>query len=305
MSKDDAVARLQRYWTEGARPTGRLPVAPRRRHRAGQNVATQTTVTDPVDARNHCRMRILRLTAVAVAATAAVLVGPRAASAVQSLGLSLSSVPGSSPPLITASYRFLPQQQDQKQQGAADCTKVRVTFWWDTQLLGQVGARPDEGQGQCIAEWARFTPPSGLDGPGGHVVRAVNGKDIAKATFTITDTVAPAPAPPTQGSSPTAAAGAPSTSARPSESATQSSARPSASAPTSAEPLPSEVPTDAGSPAIVGAAMKPPSGGSIGTIIAIVVGVMTIACAGVLFALVIRRRPDTDEIPADAVTAEP
>jgi hypothetical protein len=67
------------------------------------------------------------------------------------------------------------------------------------------------------------------------------------------------------------------------------------------EPLPSEEPTSDASPAIVGAAMKPPSGGSIATIVAIVVGAVTVAAAGFLIALVVRKRPDADEVPADAV----
>jgi hypothetical protein len=206
----------------------------------------------------------------------------------------------------------VPQQQQQEQKSASCPSPDKVTFSWDSQPLGgpvQISSvgKPGQGPGYCLATLT-FKPLGGFDAPGKpHSVQGTHddGQDLATATFTITGAVAPAPAPPTQGSGPTAAADAPSTNARPSQSATQSSARPSASAPTSAEPLPSEVPTDAGSRAIVGAAMKPPSGGSIGTIIAIVVGVMTIACAGVLFALVIRRRPDTDEIPADAITAEP
>jgi hypothetical protein len=229
--------------------------------------------------------------------------------------MSLSPGSGASTTSITASYSFLPQQQDQPQatkNGIPCPSPDKVTFSWDGHDLGgpvqikSVG-KPGQGQGYCVARLT-FKPLGGLDTPGKpHVVQGAHdgGKDLAEAQFTITDTVAPAPAPPTQGASPTEAGSAPSTSARPSQPATQSSARPSASASTSAEPLPSEVPGSEGSPAIVGGAMKPPSGGSIGTIIAIVVGAITIACAGILFALVIRRRPDADEIPADAVTAEP
>jgi hypothetical protein len=51
--------------------------------------------------------------------------------------------------------------------------------------------------------------------------------------------------------------------------------------------------------------MKPPSGGPLGTIIAIIVGAVTVAGAGLLIGLVIRNRPETDEIAAEAVTAEP
>jgi hypothetical protein len=252
-------------------------------------------------------MRILRLTAVAVAATAAVLVGPHAASAVQFPGLSISPGSGPSTTSITARYLFLPQQQNQEQQGSANCKKELVTFSWDGHDLGEpVPATPaggrGGGQGHCVATltW----PLSGLDGPGRHVVRAVNGRASDTKPFTITGTAAPAPVPPPPAASATGADSPPPTSARPSQSAARSSARPSTSASTSAEPLPSEESSGEAGPALAGDAAKPPSGGSIATIVAIVVGVMTIAGGGVLFALVLRRRPDPDEVPGDAVAAE-
>jgi hypothetical protein len=253
-------------------------------------------------------MRILRLTAVAVAATATILVDPRAALAFQLPGLSLSPGSGPSTTRITASYSFLPQQQDQEQQGGANCKKETVTFSWDGQLHQRVNASSAHGQGQgqgfCVAELT-FPPPRGLDAPGTHFIQAVNGRASDTKPFTITGTAAPAPAPPTQGASPTGPDSSPATSPRTSsQSANRSSAHPSTSASTSAEPLPSEDPSSAAAPAVVGGAMKPPSGGSIATIIAIIVGAMTIAGAGLLFAMVIRRRPDADEVSGDAATAE-
>jgi hypothetical protein len=40
------------------------------------------------------------------------------------------------------------------------------------------------------------------------------------------------------------------------------------------------------------------------TVIGIAVGVLTLAGAGVLIALAVRKRPDLEEIPPDAATAE-
>jgi hypothetical protein len=242
-------------------------------------------------------MRILGLTAVAVAVTAAVLVGPRPASAVPFSAMSLSPTSGPSTTSITARYVF------QQQQGG-DCEHETVTFSWEgVDLPGPVQISTIGGQGQRCVATLSFKPLSGLDGPGRHSVQGATGNAAQSKPFTITADTAPAPAPPTQGASPTATVSAPSTSTPPSQPAVRPSASRStpASPSMSDEPLPSEEPTSDASPAIVGAAMKPPSGGSIATIVAIVVGAVTVAAAGFLIALVVRKRPDADEVPADAV----
>ncbi|GIG76177.1 hypothetical protein Pfl04_45810 [Planosporangium flavigriseum] len=55
---------------------------------------------------------------------------------------------------------------------------------------------------------------------------------------------------------------------------------------------------------IVNGALKPPSGGSIVMIIAVVVGALTVVGAGLLIGMVVRNRPDAEEISADTLTAE-
>jgi hypothetical protein len=254
-------------------------------------------------------MRIRRLIAVAAAASAVVLVSPGVASAREvSFMAPLSPSSGPNTTSITATYLFQPHGGKGPD---GECDSETATFSWDGHLLGRVSATSPIGdwqrQGYCNARLT-FTPPRGVDSPGPHVVAATNGRAAAQARFTVTGAAAPAPAPPVPGGSPTAMSSA-TAATRPSQTATQpttppSSAVPSTAAPASAEPLPSEEPAIQASPPVVDAAMNPPSGGSMATVIGIAVGVLTLAGAGVLIALAVRKRPDLEEIPADAATAE-
>jgi hypothetical protein len=221
----------------------------------------------------------------------------------------LSPSSGPNTTSITATYMFQPQSGQGEDGG---CDSAVVTFSWDGHPLGRAPATSPIGdwqaQGYCTARLT-FTPPRGLDDPGLHIVAGTNGKSTAQARFTVTGAAAPAPAPPTPGGSPTTPATTPPTP-RPSQTTAQpttrpSSAAPSTAAPASAEPLPSEEPAVQVSPGVAGAAVDPPSAGSIGTVIGIAVAVLTLAGAGTLVALAMRRRPDVAEVPADAVTAEP
>jgi hypothetical protein len=243
-------------------------------------------------------MRILRLALVGLAATAAVFVGQREALAFESFFMTLSPSWGPSTTRITANYLFSAQGDK--------CGFPTVAFSWDRQPLGEAPvSRAGRDQGYCIARLT-FTPPSGLAGPGRHVVHAEGKgrKNLVDVAFTITG----AGAPPVQPAPSPTAGGAGSAGTRGTQPTAKPSARPSASALASAPPStsaePAGEPIASTSTAPVAALKSTSDGGSTGTVIAVVVMALTIVGAGLLAGLMLRKRGDSPEIPAEIVAAE-
>ncbi|NJC69092.1 hypothetical protein HC031_05040 [Planosporangium thailandense] len=248
--------------------------------------------------------RIAITVAAAVAAVAATVADPWQASARSVLvSLTLSPSSGPSTTTITATYRYVPLGRKGPNGGCG----AEVTFTWDGQRLQGPG-RPNPAGTYCAATLT-FTPPKGLDSPGPHTVAGTQDTDTAQAQFTVTGsgTPAPVPSPPPTAPSPVPATIAPATSVHPGPSVTPTATpSPSASAPASTDPLPSEEPSDAGGSGIAGATTKPPAGSSVGTVLAVLLGLFTMVGGSVLLTLALRRRPDVDaaEAPDDATTAE-
>jgi hypothetical protein len=275
-----------------------------------RTVTTRTAVTGFGGTRDHCRMRILRLILVAVAAAVAVLVGPRAASALESFVMTLSPSFGPASTAVTASYTYTSQGS----RGAERCDFQAITFTWDGQLLGsKTGEFPDSrggGQGQrgyCVARLT-FMPPSGLNGSGRHIVRGQGEKHRVDAAFTVTAGGAAAPGQPTQAASPTRPGGVAADVTRTAQPTAQPSTRHTTPTPTAAPPSAATVGEPISAAAtIAAAATKPTSGGPTGTVVAIIAIGLGIIGAGLLVVLALRQRTSSEkeqEVVADAVSTK-
>jgi hypothetical protein len=152
-----------------------------------------------------------------------------------------------------------------------------------------------------------------LNGSGRHIVRGQGEKHRVDAAFTVTAGGATAPGQPTQTACPTRPGGVAADVAR----TTQPTAQPSTrhTTPTPTPTATAAAAAAAPSAATVGeepipattAATKPTSGGSTGTVVAIIAIGLGIIGAGLLVVLALRQRTSSEkeqEVVADAVSTE-
>jgi hypothetical protein len=150
-----------------------------------------------------------------------------------------------------------------------------------------------------------------LNGSGRHIVRGQGEKHRVDAAFTVTAGGATAPGQPTQTACPTRPGGVAADVARTTQPTAQPSTRHTTPTPTPTATAAAAAP----SAATVGeepipattAATKPTSGGSTGTVVAIIAIGLGIIGTGLLVVLALRQRTSSEkeqEVVADAVSAK-